>query len=235
MADANPKSGGLWFRPSLSRITFIVWLAWLSGVVLMWGMHRFQVMHPHFLPVTTLLVIQVIGGLALLPAGLWRIVRGSQRARAFSWLLLGTTPIWLWAAHISYGMWVGHSRSVPWYPGPVVKLAVNRHLEIEYGPTYAGVPVVRAIRSEFETSDNSRYVQVICIPRCDFVPTPEKEFTLAAFDVAPPGRRAWLDRIGVPWHVIVTWSGAAISLVLGKGVQGRQLLRNRQSILKRKK
>jgi hypothetical protein len=122
MANANPKTGGLWLRLSLSRITFIIWLAWLSSVALMWGMYRFNVMHPHFLPLTTLLVIQLIGGLAVLLAGLWALVRGPQRARAFSWLLLGTTPIWLWAAHISYGMWVGHSRSVPWFPGPVVKL-----------------------------------------------------------------------------------------------------------------
>jgi hypothetical protein len=100
------------------------------------------------------------------------------------------------------------------------KVAVDRRLEIEYGPTYAGVPVVRAIRSEFETSDDSRYVHVICIPRCDFVPTPEKEFTLAAFDVAQPGRWAWFDRISVPWHMVVTCSGAAISLVLGMTIQG---------------
>jgi len=122
MANANPKTGGLWLHLSLSRITFIVWLTWLGSIVLMWGMYRFHVMHPHFLPLTTLLVIQLIGALAVVLAGLLRLVRGPQRLRALSWLLLATTPIWLWAAYISYGMWVGHSRSVPMAPGPVVKL-----------------------------------------------------------------------------------------------------------------
>ncbi len=107
------------------------------------------------------------------------------------------------------------------------KRTVESRLEIEYGPMHAGVPVVRTIRSETEGSDKSHDVSVTRILRCDFVPTPEQEFTLAAFNVAPPGRWAWLDRIGVPWHAIVTWLGASISLVLGVAIQGWRLLRKR--------
>jgi hypothetical protein len=107
------------------------------------------------------------------------------------------------------------------------KLAVERRLEVEYGPSHAGVAVVRTIREESETSDKSPAVWVTEIRRCDFVPTPEKEFTLGAFDVAPPAPRAWLDRIGVPWYVILTWFGAVVSLVLGLAVRGWLLLRKR--------
>jgi len=122
MANVHPKAGRLWLRLSLGRITLVVWLAWLGGVALMWGMYRFRVMHPHFLPLTTLLAMQVIGGLAVFFGGLWGVFRGPQRANSLGWLLLGTAPLWLWGAHISYGMWVAHDRSVPSAPGPVVKL-----------------------------------------------------------------------------------------------------------------
>jgi hypothetical protein len=110
---------------------------------------------------------------------------------------------------------------------------VDVRLEIEYGPTHGDVPVVRSIRKEIQRSyrsyrsDNSRDVRVTDVRRCDFVPTPEKEFTLAAFDVAPPGRWAWFHKIGVPWHLVVTCAGAAISLVLGTTVKGFLLVRKR--------
>lgn len=102
-----------WLRFSLGRITLLVWIAWIAGVGLIWGMHRFRVMHTHFLSLTTLLAIQVIGGLAVLFGGLWGLLRGPQRTKALGWLLLGTTPLWLWASLISYGMWVAHNRSRP--------------------------------------------------------------------------------------------------------------------------
>ncbi|MHC4657115.1 MAG: hypothetical protein ACYS91_19180 [Planctomycetota bacterium] len=107
------------------------------------------------------------------------------------------------------------------------KRKAGRRLEIEYGPTHGDVPVVRAIRKEIQRSDNSRDVRVADIRRCDFVPTQEKEFTLAAFDVAPPGRWAWFHKIGVPWHLVLTCAGAAISLVLGTAVKGFQLVRKK--------
>jgi hypothetical protein len=100
-------------RPTLPRLAAVTWIAWLAGIGLMWGLYRGQVMHPHYLPLTVLLAIELLGTLALLFGGLWRLARGPQRARALGWLLLGTTPFWLTAGHISYGVWRIQSRVIP--------------------------------------------------------------------------------------------------------------------------
>jgi hypothetical protein len=92
-------------RPKLWILASVVWLAWLIGVLVTWFDYRWHVLHPHFLPVVSLFVIQCASGLALLGAALWHIVRRPRRSGALGCLLLGITPLWLWSAHFTYGAW----------------------------------------------------------------------------------------------------------------------------------
>ncbi len=99
-----------WPRLTLSRMVAVVWGAWLAGLVWMAVVWGWQVLHPHFLPLVVLLAIQVVGGLTVLVAALLRMAIGPRRVEALAWLFLGTTPLWLWAAHFSYGFWVAEGR-----------------------------------------------------------------------------------------------------------------------------
>lgn len=113
MTSTSLRKGRELLRPTLPRLAAVAWIAWLAGIGLMWGQYRLQVMHPHFLPLTLLLAIELLSTLAVLFGGLWRMARGPERARALGWLLLGTTPVWLTAGHISYGVWRIQSHVIP--------------------------------------------------------------------------------------------------------------------------
>jgi hypothetical protein len=92
-----PQSKSLWIA------ALITWLAWLLNLLVMWALHHWRVMHPHFFPVLSLLLIQLAGAITLLVLALRRVVRGPDRVLALGWLLLGTTSLWLFAAHFAYG------------------------------------------------------------------------------------------------------------------------------------
>ena len=64
-------------------------------------------------PLTSLLALVIIAGLALIGGALWRIVRGPGRLEALSWLLLGSAPLWFLAGYFLYGLAVGYGRTIP--------------------------------------------------------------------------------------------------------------------------
>ncbi len=90
-------------RASLWTTTLVIWLAWLLNLLVLWSCHRWRVMHPHFFPFVALLLIQLGASLTLLILTALRLWSGSDRAATLGWLLLGTTPVWLFVAHFAYG------------------------------------------------------------------------------------------------------------------------------------
>jgi hypothetical protein len=58
-------------RDWLARLAILVWVSWLALLGLMFGMLRLNAWHPHFAPVTTVLVVTIASGLAwsCLPVG----------------------------------------------------------------------------------------------------------------------------------------------------------------------
>jgi hypothetical protein len=107
---------------SLPGLAVAVWLACLALLVLLGGMIAVRAWHPHFLPVTTMLALVFIAGLAVILISSWRIVRGPDRRRALACLLIGTAPLWLLAGHFLYGLAAGSGRNVPL--APALKLLI---------------------------------------------------------------------------------------------------------------
>ena len=97
----------------LSRAVAIGWITWLLSVALVWSLYRWRVMHPQFLPLGILFAVQALAASTAMIGGTWRVLRGPCRQRAASYLLLGTTPIWLWSAHLAYGIWCFATSSIP--------------------------------------------------------------------------------------------------------------------------
>jgi len=91
----------------------MVWAAWAGLVAAMAVMLALQVWHPHYLPVTVLLVALVAAGVALILGGLWRLILGPRRLRALTCLLIGLAPLLFFAGHFLYGLKVGYSRDIP--------------------------------------------------------------------------------------------------------------------------
>jgi hypothetical protein len=91
----------------------MVWAAWAGLVAAMAGMLVLQAWHPHYLPVTLLLVALVAAGVSLILGGLWRLIVGPRRLRALTCLLLGLAPVLFIAGHVLYGLKVGYSRNIP--------------------------------------------------------------------------------------------------------------------------
>jgi hypothetical protein len=96
----------------LGWLAAAVWLAWLGLVGTMFGMLKLQVWHPHFLPVTALLVALLVSGLTLLVAGTWRVVRGPKRLHALGCLLAGLPPLGFLAGHLMYGFGTAYGRQI---------------------------------------------------------------------------------------------------------------------------
>ncbi len=98
---------------SLPGLAVAVWIACLALVGLLGGMLVVRSWHPHFLPVTAMLALVLIAGLALIIASSWRIVRGPDRRRALACRLIGTAPLWFLAGSFLYGLALGSGRKVP--------------------------------------------------------------------------------------------------------------------------
>jgi hypothetical protein len=98
--------------PSLPHLATTVWVAWLVLVALMFGMQARQVWNPHFLPMTTALVVLFVAGVSLIVAASWRMVRGPRRRQALACIFLGLAPLWVMAAHGTYGFESAVARSL---------------------------------------------------------------------------------------------------------------------------
>lgn len=95
---------------ALMRLAATVWLAWMALVGLLFGMLRLGAWHPHFLPVTAVLVVLLISTLSLLIVGCWRLVRGPRRMHALACLVLGLPPLGLLTGHLIYGFGTAYGR-----------------------------------------------------------------------------------------------------------------------------
>jgi hypothetical protein len=96
----------------LMRLAAAVWLAWIGLIGLMFGMLRLGAWHPHFLPVTAVLVVLLAAGLSLLILGIWRLLRGPRRLHALGCLLLGLPPLGFLAGHLMYGFGTAYGRQL---------------------------------------------------------------------------------------------------------------------------
>jgi hypothetical protein len=85
----------------------------MAGIVAVVGWH------PHFPPVTPMLALVFIGGLALIAGASWRIGRGPGRRRALSCLLIGAAPLWFLAGHFLHGAAANSGRN--WHPDPLLR------------------------------------------------------------------------------------------------------------------
>ena len=99
----------LFYLPALA---LAVWTAWLGLVAAMAVMLAMQAWHPHYLPVTVLLVILVAAGIFLILGGLWRLIVGPRRLRTLTCLLLGVPPLLFFTGHFLYGLKAGYGRNV---------------------------------------------------------------------------------------------------------------------------
>ena len=95
----------------LDRLAIAVWLAWLGLVGLLFAMLRLGAWHPHFLPVTAVLVVLLAAGISLLIGGLWRLItRTAAAARA------GVPAAWPAAAGLpgrAPDVWLRHGLRPP--------------------------------------------------------------------------------------------------------------------------
>lgn len=89
----------------LSALVFVLWGAWLGMLLYLYVQHRLAVMHPHFLPLITLLLVQALAAIGLLVGGVWRLARGPKRVQALAWLCVGTFPLWLSSTYGTYLAW----------------------------------------------------------------------------------------------------------------------------------
>ena len=83
-------------------LVLVLWGAWLAMLLYLYVQHRMAVVHPQFLPLIVLLAVQTLAAIGLLLGGVWRLVRGPERAQALAWGMLGTFPLWLVSAYASY-------------------------------------------------------------------------------------------------------------------------------------
>ena len=98
---------------SLPGLAIAIWVSCLALLGLLGIMLAVLALHPHFLPVTCVLAVAIIAGLALIVGALWRIVRGPGRRDALLWLLLGSAPLWFLGGFFFYGLAIGNSRQIP--------------------------------------------------------------------------------------------------------------------------
>jgi hypothetical protein len=97
---------------SLPFLALTVWTAWLGLLALMAAMLALEVWAPHFLPVTFLLALMVVAGLALIGGGLWRLLLGPGRVRALACLLIGVAPLLFFAGYFLWGLKAGYGRQI---------------------------------------------------------------------------------------------------------------------------
>jgi len=82
-----------WVRRSM----FAAWFCGLASVGLAWAQSRWYVFHPHFLPLTLLLLGLASATLVALACGVWRILRGPSRIQALFITAIALLPVGFWA------------------------------------------------------------------------------------------------------------------------------------------
>jgi hypothetical protein len=105
---------------SLSGLSGAVWVSYLALEGMLAGIVAVVGWHPHFRLATPMLALVFIAGLALIAGASWRIVRGPDRRRALSCLLIGAAPLWFLAVHFLRGAAAISTRNYP--PDPVLRL-----------------------------------------------------------------------------------------------------------------
>lgn len=96
----------------LARTAVLVWTAWLVVIALMLGLMQGGVPHPHFLPMILALVTMIVAAIAIFVLALRRLIRGPDRRRALTFLMLGAAPLWFMTAHIVYGLKAAFTRQI---------------------------------------------------------------------------------------------------------------------------
>ena len=118
-----------------------VWVSCLAFEGLLAGMTVLGARHLHFLPLTPMLGLVFVAGLALVAVASWRVVRGPDRRRALSWLLVGAAPLWFVAGHFVYGLAFGYGRNH--VPDPGLRLLEplrDAVMDLERGSDTPGHP-----------------------------------------------------------------------------------------------
>jgi hypothetical protein len=109
---------------SLQYRAAVAWGGLVLSALLIWGQHQLRVLHPWSLAFLFLLMVTYAAALGGLFRGLWRTLRGPQRARAFGWTILAVLPATGWALLGLYGSRSWGNRAVPNNPAfTLVKIA----------------------------------------------------------------------------------------------------------------
>jgi hypothetical protein len=90
----------------------MVWAAWLVLLLTLAGSFCLRIWHPHFFPVTAMVVWLLVSGTLLVCRAAWLMTFGTQRRRSATWLLVGTAPLWFVAGHVAYGLESFYGRDV---------------------------------------------------------------------------------------------------------------------------
>jgi hypothetical protein len=101
---------------SLPGLAVAAWASCLGLLGLLAGMVLGRAWHPHFLPATTMLLLVVVTGLALVVGASWRIIRGQRRRRALSCLLIGWAPLWFLAGFFLHDLAITSRQKIPLTP-----------------------------------------------------------------------------------------------------------------------
>src|SRR5262245_15011457 len=115
--DPEPGSNAIPTRRSPLRLTgraaAVACVAGGTALGLARGQHRWQVRHPHPLPLVLLLGTMTFAALVAVGAGLWRVAAGPRRLRALVLAMGSLLPPLLWAAVGLYAQAQWEKRQVP--------------------------------------------------------------------------------------------------------------------------
>ena len=92
------------------RWAVVGWIAFGISLALAYYLYRARVMHPHFFPMCSLFLVQIIAMLAAITYGTWQIYIGHERLRSLGWLLLSIFPVSFWGWLILTGLAASQSR-----------------------------------------------------------------------------------------------------------------------------
>ena len=96
----------------LARTAVLVWTAWLVVIALLLGLLLGGVPHPHFLLLIPAPATMIGAGIALVVIAARNLIRGRDRRRALTLLMLGAAPLWFMSAHIVYGLKAAFTRQI---------------------------------------------------------------------------------------------------------------------------
>ncbi|MFN3649662.1 MAG: hypothetical protein ACK47B_08770 [Armatimonadota bacterium] len=94
----SPEKRPLQRRNRLPVFVGLAWSCWSLEILLLWLQLRAGVGLPWFWPFALLMALWLAAAGLLLVGGLYRIIRGPARGRAFAWTALGLVPLLLTAA-----------------------------------------------------------------------------------------------------------------------------------------